>query len=99
MKETIYEMIQYHNELLDEFQNFGSVLCDTYSDIDDTLANDKYFEVISKFREEGIFLCCEANQYDNDWLMTEDGYVMTDEMLDEIDDDEYKASRWAYKED
>lgn len=99
MKETIYEVIQYHNALLNEFQEFGGVLCDTYSDIDDTPANDKYFEVISKFREEGIFLCCEANQYDNNWMMTEDGYVMTDKMLDEFNTGEYKASRWAYKED
>jgi len=98
MKETIYEMIRYHNELLNELQEFGGVLCDTYSDIDDTPANDKYFEVIGKFREEGIFLCCEANQHDNNWMMTEDGYVMTDEMLDEFDAKEYKAYRWTYKE-
>lgn len=95
MKETIYEMIRYHNELLDEFQNFGGVLCDIYSNIDDTPANDKYFEVISKFREEGIFLCCEANQYDDDWMMTEDGYVVISEMLCEEDN----AFRWTYKDD
>lgn len=95
MKDLLYKMIIYHNELLDEFQNFGGVLCDAYADIDDTLANDKYFEVIRKFREEGICLCCEANEYDDHWMMTKDGYVMPDDMIDEDDE----AFRWKYGDD
>lgn len=98
MQETICEMINYHNETLDKLNDFACTLCDIYSDIDDTPANDKYFELFGKLREEGIFLCCEANQYDSHWMMTEDGYVVTDNMMTEAEADEYKAYHWMYKE-
>ena len=95
---TIYEMIRYHNELLDEFQAFTEVLCDTYENVDDTPINAKYFDVISKFREEGIFLCCEANQKSTKWMMTDCGFVVTDDMLDKMNTDKDKTFRWMYKD-
>lgn len=99
MKKTIDEMICYHNETLDKLNDLACSLCNTYDDIDDTSANDRYFDVVGKLREEGIFLCCEANQYDNRWMMTKDGYVITDDMLDEDEAKEYEAYHWTYKED
>lgn len=48
MQETIYEMINYHNETLDKLNDFACALCDIYSDIDDTPASDKYFELVGK---------------------------------------------------
>lgn len=96
MNKTIYEMIQYHNELIDEFHDFAGVLCDTYADIDDTPANDKYFEVMGKFREEGIFLCCEANEYEINWIMTEDGYVIPSDVMSKEEAEEYRAYHWTY---
>lgn len=48
-------MICYHNETLDKLNDLACSLCNTYDDIDDTSANDRYFDVVGKLREEGIF--------------------------------------------
>ncbi len=80
MRDLLYEMIDYHNEMIDKMSDLAETLLDTYKDVEETAVNDAYCDAWDHLQAQAIFLCCEANSIDNGgWCTTEGWYVMRNE--------------------
>ena len=64
MEYLIYDMIDMHNDTVDTFLDFSETIVNEYHPSDDveTPINKAFGEVMAKFAEKGIYLCCEANE-------------------------------------
>lgn len=79
MKESIYEMINYHNDSVEKMQALAVELLDI-ENIEKTPVNQAFCDAFNSLKASAIMLCCEANAIDGEsWCVDEFGYVLSND--------------------
>lgn len=77
---NIYEAIDLHNAHIEDLQDLAEALIKQYPCIEETPVNDVFCKTFDSTKGVSIFLCCEANEFDDgEWMVTDDGYVVRED--------------------
>lgn len=77
MKESIYEMINHHNNSVEKMQALAEKLLEI-ENIEETPVNKAFCDAFNSLGSSAVALCCKANSIDNRfWCVDEFGYILS----------------------
>lgn len=77
MKESIYEMINHHNNSIEKMQTLAEKLLDI-ENIEETPVNQAFCDAFNSLKASAIMICCEANAINSEsWYVDEFGYILS----------------------
>ena len=83
--ESVFEAIEYHNEMVDKMQDLAETLMKVYPDVESTEVNDAFCNAFGGLGTMAILLCCEANAIEEScqWMTTGDWHVVCADNFEE----------------